>query len=116
MMRLRARRRSAVGHCASAAASVEKAVKGVSLPEKDLCQIHHGRRLPFQLRQLNGIGSSLLLQLPPFRFGPQAQQWLVGLGRELSGLGPAVEFRHRSWARPEILDWLSEHGLGLVAV
>ena len=56
-MRLRARRRSVVGHCARAAASVYKEDRGVSLPVKDLCQIHHGRRLPFQLRQLNGIGS-----------------------------------------------------------
>ena len=35
-MRLRARRRSVLGHCASVAASVYKEVRGVSLPVKDL--------------------------------------------------------------------------------
>src|SRR5262249_26547789 len=29
---------------------------------------------------------------------------------------PAVEFRHRSWARPGLPDWLAEQGLDLVAV
>src|SRR5437763_1183515 len=56
-MRWSARRRSLVGHCASTAASVYNEVKGVSLPVKDLCQIHHGKGLPFQLRQLDGIDS-----------------------------------------------------------
>ena len=28
----------------------------------------------------------------------------------------AVEFRHRSWLRPDVPHWLRDHGMGLVAV
>src|SRR5262249_52326613 len=38
------------------------------------------------------------------------------LAAHLSGLGAAVEFRHRSWAEPEVPAWLAGLGLDLVAV
>jgi uncharacterized protein YecE (DUF72 family) len=38
------------------------------------------------------------------------------LGRELADYRLAVEFRHRSWARPDVPEWLRERGLDLVAV
>jgi uncharacterized protein YecE (DUF72 family) len=41
---------------------------------------------------------------------------LVHLAQELGEFHPAVEFRHRSWARPGLPDWLAEQGLDLVAV
>src|SRR5207244_3515334 len=42
-------------------ASVLREIIVASLPEGDLWKSHHGRRLLFQLRQLNGIGSSPLV-------------------------------------------------------
>src|SRR5207249_3899910 len=38
------------------------------------------------------------------------------LAREFGGYRLAVEFRHRSWSRPDIPGWLREHNLDLVAV
>src|SRR5207302_1418975 len=38
------------------------------------------------------------------------------LGRELGDLRLAVEFRHRSWDRPDLPAWMAEQGLDLVAV
>jgi uncharacterized protein YecE (DUF72 family) len=69
--------------------------------------------------ELRGRGRllGLLLQMPPsFQFKDRARQWLATLGRELQGLSPAVEFRHRSWDRPEVPGWLGEQGLDLIAV
>src|SRR5262249_19787877 len=43
-------------------------------------------------------------------------RWLETLARELGDLRLAVEFRHRSWARPDVPGWLAEHRLDLVAV
>jgi uncharacterized protein YecE (DUF72 family) len=61
--------------------------------------------------------AGLLCQLPQsFHHGKQNLAWLARLARALEGLRPAVEFRHRSWARPEVVPWLSEQGLDLVAV
>jgi uncharacterized protein YecE (DUF72 family) len=63
--------------------------------------------------QLAGV----LCQLPQREHDtPQARKWLEALATELAGLGPAVEFRHRSWAKPETPAWCGEHGLELVAV
>jgi uncharacterized protein YecE (DUF72 family) len=45
-----------------------------------------------------------------------ACDWVSTLGKELSHLRLAVEFRHRSWARPGLPAWLAEQGLDLVAV
>jgi uncharacterized protein YecE (DUF72 family) len=61
--------------------------------------------------------SGVLCQLPQsFHNDQRGRDWLAMIGRSMQGLRPAVEFRHRSWARPEIPEWLAEHGLDLVAV
>src|SRR5262249_53736285 len=36
--------------------------------------------------------------------------WLDTLSQELAGLHLAVEFRHRSWARPDVTGWLGQRG------
>jgi uncharacterized protein YecE (DUF72 family) len=59
----------------------------------------------------------LLCQLPQATHNkPGPRRWIERLGRELAGLGLAVEFRHRSWAEPEVAPWLAEQGVGLVSV
>ena len=45
-----------------------------------------------------------------------ACDWVSTLGKELSHLRLAVEFRHRSWARQGLPAWLAEQDLDLVAV
>jgi uncharacterized protein YecE (DUF72 family) len=63
--------------------------------------------------QLLGV----LCQLPQAtHLGRRAMDWLQVVGQELAGYSPAVEFRHRSWAVPDIPAWLREHGMDLVAV
>ena len=63
--------------------------------------------------QLLGV----LCQFPPsFRYGESAQNWLETLARGLTGLTPAVEFRHHSWHRPDVPAWLGALGLDLVSV
>jgi uncharacterized protein YecE (DUF72 family) len=69
--------------------------------------------------ELRGRGRllGLLCQLPQAtHFERRHLAWLDWLGRELAGWGLAVEFRHRSWARPDVPDWLHQRGLDLVAV
>jgi uncharacterized protein YecE (DUF72 family) len=61
--------------------------------------------------------TGLLCQLPQSCHHSQRNlDWLAGLGAALKGFRPAVEFRHRSWARPEMPGWIADHGLDLVAV
>jgi uncharacterized protein YecE (DUF72 family) len=59
----------------------------------------------------------LLCQLPQsHHYNGRRLDWLDRLARELAGCRLAVEFRHRSWARPDLADWLAERGIDLVAV
>jgi uncharacterized protein YecE (DUF72 family) len=59
----------------------------------------------------------LLCQLPQsIHHERRHLSWLDHLGRELADYRLAVEFRHRSWARPDVPEWLGERGLDLVAV
>src|SRR5262249_18625747 len=61
--------------------------------------------------------AGLLCQLPQSTHqGPKPRAWLEDLGRELAGRRLAGEFRHRSWARAEVPDWLREHDIDLVSV
>jgi len=70
----------------------------------------HGLRSRGQL-------SGLLCQLPQSVHDDRpSRTWVETVGRGLGDLHLAVEFRHRSWAGPETAAWLSELGLGLVAV
>src|SRR5262249_46655293 len=45
-----------------------------------------------------------------------ACDWVSTIGKELNHLRLAVEFRHRSWARPGLPGWLAEQNLDLVSV
>jgi uncharacterized protein YecE (DUF72 family) len=59
----------------------------------------------------------VLLQLPQScHYGKSTLEWLAAVGDGLHGLRPAVEFRHRSWVRDEIPDWLAARGMDLVGV
>jgi uncharacterized protein YecE (DUF72 family) len=63
--------------------------------------------------QLSGV----LLQLPQsFHYSKGKLDWLAWLADATNDLRPAVEFRHRSWARPEMPEWLESHSLDLVSV
>jgi uncharacterized protein YecE (DUF72 family) len=59
----------------------------------------------------------LLCQLPQSAHNnPGQRAWLENVARELAGYPLAVEFRHCSWADPEVAVWLAERRLDLVAV
>ena len=61
--------------------------------------------------------AGLLCQFPQSaHYDGRTRGWLRTLATEFAGLRAAVEFRHRSWARPDVPLWLAEHGMGLVAV
>jgi uncharacterized protein YecE (DUF72 family) len=93
----------------------------VKLPRTLTHEREAGDVLPFRRaveelhrrRQLLG----LLGQLPQAcHEGPEAREWIARLGNGLGDLGLAIEFRHRSWARPDVPGWLAERGLDLVSV
>jgi uncharacterized protein YecE (DUF72 family) len=66
---------------------------------------------------LQGRLAGLVVQLPQAAHNTAAnRRWLGRLGRELTGLRPAVEFRHVSWAEPAVPEWLESLGVGLIAV
>jgi uncharacterized protein YecE (DUF72 family) len=74
------------------------------------------RRAVEELRQRDCL-LGLLCQLPQANhFGRRRLDWLDWLGGELRDYRLAVEFRHRSWARPDVHGWLAERGMTLVAV
>jgi uncharacterized protein YecE (DUF72 family) len=61
--------------------------------------------------------AGLLCQLPQSAHNKApVRAWLKVLAEELAHLDLAVEFRHHSWAVPEVPAWLGELGLDLVAV
>jgi uncharacterized protein YecE (DUF72 family) len=61
--------------------------------------------------------AGLLCQLPQSAHNKTPmRQWLRSLARELGHLDLAVEFRHHSWAVPEVPAWLADLGVDLVAV
>ena len=57
---------------------------------------------------------ALLLQFPwSFKFSSENRQYLVGLQKRFSEYPLVVEVRHASWLDEEILDLLSELGVGI---
>ena len=46
----------------------------------------------------------------------KAEGWLEKVAHQLGDLRLAVEFRHRSWLRPQLSDWMGDLGLDLVSV
>jgi uncharacterized protein YecE (DUF72 family) len=107
------------------AALAEKTPPGFRFVVKIPQTISHERRpddLPsFRLAAgelaRRGKLAGVLLQLPQSNhYGKHNLNWLASLAKPLEGLRPAVEFRHHSWARPEVPRWLAGHGMDLVAV
>lgn len=67
--------------------------------------------------QKRGQLIGLLCQLPQSNHESDAHRaWLKTLAKSLGDLHLAVEFRHRSWATPDLGEWMDEQGLELVAV
>lgn len=57
---------------------------------------------------------ALLLQFPwSFKFSPENRQYVVGLRKSFSEFPLVVEVRHTSWLDEELLDLLSELGVGI---
>jgi uncharacterized protein YecE (DUF72 family) len=74
------------------------------------------RKAVFELDR-RGRLSGLLCQLPQSAHDDRpSRAWVKTVGKALGDLRLAVEFRHRSWAGPETLDWMGELGLTTVAV
>jgi uncharacterized protein YecE (DUF72 family) len=60
---------------------------------------------------------NVLCQFPQrFHFNKTNQQWLTIIREQLAELPVAVEFRHHSWDRPEVADWLQDEGITLISV
>ncbi len=67
--------------------------------------------------QRHGKLMGTLLQLPQaLHHTKRSEAWLKKVAHELGDLRLAVEFRHRSWLRPELTDWLADLRLDLVSV
>jgi uncharacterized protein YecE (DUF72 family) len=74
-------------------------------------------RLAAEALARRGQLAGLLCQLPQSAHNKApVRAWLKVLAQELGHLDLAVEFRHRSWAVPEVAPWLAGLGLDLVAV
>lgn len=84
--------------------------------EREFGDLPGFRRAVEQLHRRQKL-MGLLCQLPQAcHDGPSARDWIARLGDGLGGLGLAVEFRHRSWARDDVPGWLGARGLDLVSV
>ena len=67
--------------------------------------------------QRHGKLMGTLLQLPQaFHHTKRSEAWLTTVAHELGDVRLAVEFRHRSWLRPQLTEWLAERCLYLVSV
>jgi uncharacterized protein YecE (DUF72 family) len=74
------------------------------------------RRAVEELRRRDQL-LGVLCQLPQSTHNnAPARRWVERLAEELSDLELAVEFRHRSWAVPEVAPWLKEQHVDLVSV
>jgi uncharacterized protein YecE (DUF72 family) len=92
-----------------------KVPRSVSHEEKPL-DLPLFRRAVEELRR-RGHLLGLLCQLPQAsHYTRRRLEWLDWLGGELHDYRLAFEFRHRSWARPDLTAWLAERRLDLVAV
>jgi uncharacterized protein YecE (DUF72 family) len=59
----------------------------------------------------------LLCQLPQsLHRGKEGRALLKTLADDLGDLRLAVEFRHKSWATPDLAEWMADEGLDLVSV
>ncbi len=84
--------------------------------ERQLAELTPFRAALAPLRE-RGRLAGLLCQLPQSAHHDRpGLAWLDVLATDLAEHRLAVEFRHHSWCRPEIPDWLRERGLDLVSV
>jgi uncharacterized protein YecE (DUF72 family) len=84
--------------------------------DQDPAELAGFRRAALALKQRHQL-LGLLCQLPQStHYADKTLQWLRRLAAALGDMRLSVEFRHVSWAHPEVPDWLAEHGLDLVAV
>jgi uncharacterized protein YecE (DUF72 family) len=70
-------------------------------------------------RELAARGAlvGFVLQFPEsFHDTPKNRDWISRVGNELRPQTTWVEFRHISWARPRLGDWLRQRGMELIAV
>jgi len=66
---------------------------------------------------LNGKLAGLVLQFPQsFHHSQSGRRWIELIGGELEQFPVGVEFRHWTWARPDVPGWLDERGMFLIAV
>jgi uncharacterized protein YecE (DUF72 family) len=94
---------------------VVKVPRSISHEEKP-AELPLFRRAVEELRR-RGCLLGVLLQLPQSSHHSRRRlDWLGWLGAELRDCRLAVEFRHRSWARPDLPGWLAERRIDLVAV
>jgi uncharacterized protein YecE (DUF72 family) len=67
--------------------------------------------------QREGRLLGLLGQYPQrFHYDTAGLEQLDELAKRFEGYPLAIEFRHRSWHRPDVLEWLRERGLHVVSV
>jgi uncharacterized protein YecE (DUF72 family) len=67
--------------------------------------------------QQEGRLLGLLCQYPQqFHYNQQNLERLKALAEHFAGHDLAVEFRHRTWHRPEVIEWLQQRSLHLVSV
>jgi uncharacterized protein YecE (DUF72 family) len=65
----------------------------------------------------NGQLLCVLSQFPQrFHFSEPNQRWIARVRTRLDSISVAVEFRHKSWDRPDVADWLRDEGISLVSV
>jgi uncharacterized protein YecE (DUF72 family) len=68
------------------------------------------------LREADRLGAVLIQSPVSVRADAESRSWLQKLLRDLAGLPLAVEFRHRSWDRPDTVSWLAEQGAAFVNI
>ena len=71
----------------------------------------------FEVLAGEGRLGAVLLQFPwSFRNDGAANEWLRDLFGAFAGLPLVLEVRHASWSDPDVLEWLTERGVGLVNI
>ena len=84
--------------------------------DRDLSHVPAFREAVSVLQQ-HGKLCALLAQFPQqFHWRPETLSFLARLADELRGFPLAIEFRHHTWARSDVTDWLRANGLHLVSV
>ena len=74
-------------------------------------------RANLQLMHEHGQLLCVLCQFPQrFHCNEANQRWTAKLRTRLDAISIAVEFRHQSWDRPDITEWLQYEGITLVSV